>query len=252
MISSWGVIGASVGVLLGITGSGGAIIAIPLFIHLANTTLKDATVLSLIAVVTGASLNWIVQKKNTIFKYSFSIFAFSTLGSMLFIPLKEKASESMILTAFAGVALVSLISIWQNEPEQAVKIKAGKPEISLLKLSAGGFTLGALTTMTGLGGGVVIIPFLKSVCHLSFSQATATSLLTILLSSIFNLLIQHNVLTNYLTPIPILTLVGGSLISALFTHQLIRLISAKKLNQVRRILITGVLLISIAGLFYRS
>jgi uncharacterized membrane protein YfcA len=251
MIFSWGIIGTLVGVLLGITGAGGAIIAIPLFVYLSDVTVRDATVLSLIAVVTGASLNWIIQRKNTDIRLAVSLFAFSMLGSVLFKPLKDQASEWTIIALFIGVALLSLASIWKNEPKTAKKPQTRKPRLNLFKSAFGGFALGGLIAMTGLGGGVMIIPFLKGICHLPFPQATATSLLTIVLSSAFNLWIQSGIVANYLTPMPVVALVSGSMFSALLTRQLIQGIRSQTLDQTRKFLITFVIVISVGSIIYK-
>jgi uncharacterized membrane protein YfcA len=252
MIFNWGIIGTLVGVLLGITGSGGAIIAIPLFVNLSNVTVRDATVLSLIAVIAGAFLNWIIQRKNTDIRLATSLFTFSTLGSVLFKPLKDQAPEWIIIALFIGVALLSLVSIWKNEPKTTKQHQTRKPRLNLFKSAFGGVALGGLITMTGLGGGVIIIPFLKEVCHLPFPQATATSLLTIFLSSAFNLWIQSGIVANYLAPLPVVALVSGSLISAFLTRQLIQGIRSQTLDQMRRVLITLVIVISVGSIIYKS
>ena len=50
-------IGVIVGLIMGLTGAGGALISIPLFLSLMNVSLKEATVLSLIAVMLGSLIN---------------------------------------------------------------------------------------------------------------------------------------------------------------------------------------------------
>jgi uncharacterized membrane protein YfcA len=180
-----------------------------------------------------------------------TLFAFSSLGSILFKPLKDQTPEWIMIALFISMALLSLVSIWTNEPKTAKTSQLRMPKLSLFKPAFGGFLLGGLITMTGLGGGVMIIPFLKVICHLSFPQATATSLLTIFLSSAFNLWIQAGTVVNYLTPLPVAALVSGSMISALLARQLIKSLQIHTLDQMRRLIITLVILTSVGSLVYR-
>lgn len=251
MILSWAFIGIVVGLLLGLTGAGGAVIAIPLFVHLTKASLHEATVLSLIAVASGAVLNWFVQRKRTEYKISFLLFAFSIPGSYAFRPLKVLAPESVILLLFAGVGVLSLLSIWKAKSEAANVVESSEPSKLLLKSSLGGFTLGALVTMTGLGGGVVLVPLLTGVFRQSLAQAAATSLFAIMLTSVFSLSLQWNSVSGSIQVIHLLVLAIGSILSAFLTRKLIAAVPQARLDVARKLTITTVILLSVVSLFIR-
>lgn len=253
MTLSWGSIGIIVGLLLGITGAGGAIVAVPLFIYLAEASLRDATVLSLIAVMAGASLNWLVQKENTDYKIGVLLFVFSAIGSVFFRTVKAASPDWVIMTLFIGVGMGSLISVWKKDVSKK-GVDTGSTDTRkglILKGSIGGFALGGLVTMTGLGGGVVIMPYLKVAFSMPLPMATATSLLTTLLSSLFILGLQRDVVSPHLNPVPILALVIGSVVSALATRQLIKHVQQERLNLIRKFLITAVILMSVVSLLIK-
>lgn len=253
MTLSWALIGIIVGLLLGITGAGGAIVAVPLFIFLADASLRDATVLSLIAVMAGASLNWLVQKENTNYRIGVLLFVFSAVGSVLFRGIKAASPDWVITALFIGVGLASLASVWKKDSgKEAAHSRSTNAKMGLIfKGSLGGFALGGLVTMTGLGGGVVIMPYLKAAFSMPLSEAAATSLLTILLSSLFTLGLQRDLIAPHLDPAPIIALVVGSLLSALATRQLIKHVHQQRLNIVRKFLITAVILMSAGSLLFK-
>ncbi len=252
MIFSWAFIGIIVGFILGIAGAGGAIVAVPLFVYFAQASLNEATALSLIAVMFGSGLNWILQRKNTEFSFAILLFCFSTLGSLGSIQLKTLAPDWIILALFIGVGLVGLISLWvpvvsMNQAPEVNNNLGGR----ILKLSLGGVILGVLVTMTGLGGGVMLMPFLRFFCGLNLSRGAATSLLTIFLSSVFSFLIQKARVEHHLEFDLVMALMGGSLISALFTKELTRQMNPKHLDSLRKFLVSLVILFSVGSLLLK-
>ncbi len=252
MILSWGVIGVTVGLLLGITGAGGAVIAVPLFVYLADANIRDATGLSLIAVLAGAILNWIFQARATDYGLALLLFFFSAIGSYAFKPLKALSPDWVITSIFLASTGWSLYALWRKEAialDHSVPIP-GKSDHHILKVIAGGIGLGGLITMTGLGGGVILIPFLRGVFRIPLTRAAATSLLTVLLSSIFALWVQREWLADHLETGPTGALVAGSVAAALATKMITPALPAEKLDRIRTLLITFVILISAGSLIY--
>ncbi|NDD92228.1 sulfite exporter TauE/SafE family protein [bacterium] len=253
MILSWAIIGIIVGLLLGVTGAGGAIVAVPLFVYLDGVSVKDATVLSLVAVLSASGMNWFFQRKSADSKLAFILFSFSVLGSSLFRSVKQQSPEWLITGLFTTVGILSLASVWRKKTPVGSALKIQRPTKGplLVKSALSGFGLGALVTMTGLGGGVVLLPVLKSVFDLSLTAATATSLLTIFLSSIFSLGLQGRVLASRAELTPVLALIVGSILSALLTQKIISKLGVQSLDRLRQVLLTVVIVISSLSLFLR-
>ncbi|MBU6375128.1 MAG: sulfite exporter TauE/SafE family protein [Bdellovibrionales bacterium] len=253
MILGWTLIGAVVGLLLGVTGAGGAVVAVPLFVYIQGVTVRDATVLSLLAVLSASLFNGFTQRKVAHTALAVQIFLFSTVGSILSRSLKARSPDAVITLLFMGVAILSLISVWRKTDtvEEFPAEKRPYPTQNLPKSIMSGISLGALVTMTGLGGGVILLPILRGLFRLSFSAAAATSLLIIFLASLFSLFVQREMLVARVDFVSALALIFGNLCSAWIASKLLSSIRTPILNRLRQFLLTAVILLSILGLFFK-
>lgn len=177
----WSIIGLSVGTVLALTGAGGSILAIPLFITLLNMPLMMATTSSLIVVVVAALIGATTLPGKTNVKVALLLFLSSTFGAWGTLPIKSAMPEIALKLLLAFISLYSLLIMWRP-----INYKLSLKRPFVLHL-IGGFILGGLTTLTGLGGGVVLVPWLK----VSTGKVDiVTSLTTIALISSFSLTLQ--------------------------------------------------------------
>ena len=182
------VCGLIIGVVMGLTGAGGALIAIPLFMQYLDMPLKEASVYSLLAVVIASLSNFIAQRANTNFKVSILIVCISAIGSYLSAPYKLLIGDYVIKTLLITISLFATYGVWfKSKP--VVKSSNGLKSYFLLSLPIG-LSLGVLTTFTGLGGGVLMLPIFLKLYSFNQEEAVASSLLVVALSSFFSLLIQ--------------------------------------------------------------
>lgn len=256
---AWALIGAVVGLLLGLTGAGGAVIAVPLFIQLADVSLQQATVFSLYAVLAGAAFNWSVQRGDTELGTSFLLAAFSLAGSQLVAGWKPLAPPAFVKGLFIAVCLASLLTIWRQRSSKAKGFPLNSPPTSrpmsrttrAAQAAAGGVFLGGIVTMTGLGGGVILVPLLAGPLGLSMNRAAATSLLTITLASLISLWVQRTAVLAEFDPSRIAALVAGSIGAASLTRAALMRIHARKMDSIRRWIVTGVILFSVTSLLLK-
>ncbi len=178
-------IGFVIGSVLGLTGSGGALVAIPLFMYL-GLDIKEASFLSLIAVVLAGAFNLFQQYKLAQTKQAFIMIAASIAGSFAFIPLKEITPNMVIMGLLTLISFYSLVTMWMPKKNQQETRNVSPLWLTLLV----GFTLGGLTTLTGLGGGVLLMPIFVGIFHMPIQQALATSLVTISGSSFISFSLQ--------------------------------------------------------------
>jgi len=255
-VITWIGIGAVTGLLLGLTGAGGAILSVPLFIHLNGASLSEATLQSLLPVFAGAALGWLAQRSASQTRLALSLAAASAVGSYLSTPLKPITPDWVIRGLFVALCSLSLASLWRpkkgspQSPSQPVHTETLAPP--LLPTTLAGVTLGGLVTLTGLGGGVLLIPLLSGPFQLSLPAATATSLLTVSLSALSSLILQ-----GMRHPLPLdasqaLALFLGSMVSALVTRELIRRVPETKMNAIRKTLVSVVIVGSLAALFMKA
>lgn len=169
-----------IGLSLGLFGSGGAILTLPILIYVIGYEEKLAVISSLL-IVAAISLvatipNWRKGLVNTKLLIVFAIpgLAGSYLGAYL-----GSLSEPLIqLLLLAGLILLSAAKmLYFKQP------KPSGSEASSVKLFLVGLAVGAVTGFVGVGGGFLIVPALLLFGRLSFQQATATSLALITIQS---------------------------------------------------------------------
>lgn len=241
-------IGLIVGLIMGLTGAGGALIAIPLFMNLLEVTLKEATILSLIAVILGTSLNLMGQLKK-VNKNALILGFVGTISNYVSLPLKVMIPELAIAGLLSALAFYSLWGIWSG----GEKSKAGPEGYgSLTGLVLIGLLLGLVTTVTGLGGGVILIPLLIKITRMTYEDAVPTSLATIFIISLTSLLLQTAKGTMMIPLSHIGLMAGGTLASVGLIKLILKKIDAKRLLLIRKIVFTSVTIYSVGSVFLKT
>ncbi|MEW6056392.1 MAG: sulfite exporter TauE/SafE family protein [Bdellovibrionota bacterium] len=244
----WAVIGTVVGAILGLTGAGGAVIAVPLFTQFLDADLRAATLYSLYAVFISAILNWFLQRKQTEYSIAALTAAFAPLGAYVGKFLKENSAVEIIQGLFVGICLFSLANIWIRKPPRAEKSSSrrNKPRTAqAIKSMSSGIFLGCLTSMTGLGGGVLLVPWLAGPMKLPLQKAVPTSLFAIMFASLSSLVAQHERLRRDFDLSSVALLAAGSIASALMVRRFVSSLQAERLDKARQVVLTAVLLFSI-------
>jgi uncharacterized membrane protein YfcA len=200
----------------------------------------------LVAVVIASVLNFIAQRKNTNYKIALQITFFSFFGSFVSSQLKPMAPEIILKLMLILVALYGTWSIWRNKKNEKVENASLKHSWKLS--SVVGFFLGALTTFTGLGGGVLMMPVFLNFYSFSQDQAIATSLFAIAFSSLVSLMIQ--VQNDFRIPLDLslIYLLAGIILSAFALKVLIKKLPIEKMNLIRKIIFTLIVFFAILKL----
>lgn len=239
--------GSIIGIVMGFTGAGGALVAIPLFMQFLGMSLKEASVYSLVAVVVASFSNFVIQREFTNYKLASLVVLFSSVGSYFTAPIKKMIPNYAIAGLLTAVSLYALWYMWfglkpvhEHPKDQSVHLGLSVPI---------GIALGVLTTITGLGGGVLMMPVFLKFYSFSENQAVATSLLAVALSSLVSLLIQ--VADGFQMPINLnlFLLLSGILVSALLLKKFVKQLSLKKISQIRKIVFSAVAIMAILKIF---
>jgi uncharacterized membrane protein YfcA len=146
----------------------------------------------------------------------------------------------------AMISLFALYKVWVPSPRVAGD-KMIMPSI-FITLSIG-LVLGALTTLTGLGGGVLMMPIFLSLYSMNSQRAVATSVVAVGLSSFFSMLIQVQIGFKIPFDQNLVFLILGIFISATLLAWLTKKISAKTLDLTRKVLFTLVVVIALLKIF---
>ncbi len=239
--------GMIIGIVMGLTGAGGALIAIPLFIQFMGMNLKEASIYSLIAVVVASLLNFVEQRKATQYRTGLVIVILSAVTSFITAPYKESLPTLYVAILLALVSVYALYSVWV--PAKEISEVSNKSQTNMFLTAVIGLVLGALTTFTGLGGGVLMLPIFLGFFQYSQSQSVATSLFAVGLSSLISLLVQMNRGTHFGAKIDLLFLVVGILIAVYILRHLVRLLPQKSMNITRQIVFTFVVIFALLKIF---
>ena len=198
-------IGIVIGLVLGLTGAGGSVFAVPLLMIIAGLDIHQAIGLSLLAVAASASFGSIRNGRQQTVLWLPAIML--SVSGIAIVPvgqwLASQLSASLLIIGFSVLAILIAARMWRlsvNQPDQAVVTRAsdfsGADSDGLLcrfsptgqfqmrprcisGLFAGGMLVGLLSGMFGVGGGFLIVPLLLFVSQINMIQAVSTSLIVI-------------------------------------------------------------------------
>jgi uncharacterized membrane protein YfcA len=241
------IIGIVIGLLLGLTGAGGSVFAVPLLIMLGGVSIHQAVTLSLAAVAAvtlyGSARNF--SNQTILWKPA----ALLAISGMLAAPfgqmLAMRLSETFLVGSFSLLAVIIAIRMWitaTTMPEASKVVRSSHLSLQnatgvLCKFSPtgefqlrprcmsglllGGFLVGLLSGLFGVGGGFLIIPLLLLLSQVSMIQAVSTSLIVIAVISSTGF-ISHLTFgqINYLPFESLAWLIAGGL-TGMYTGQLI-------------------------------
>ncbi|WP_338873824.1 sulfite exporter TauE/SafE family protein [Spirosoma sp. SC4-14] len=214
-----------VGIVIGLTGGGGSILTVPIFVYLFNIPTVLATSYSLFVVGATSligSLNHTLKKRvdfPVTLTFALPSFISVFLSRRFLVPAlpdplfqlngfilpKNKA----LLYFFAIVMIMAARAMIRNERPEQGEAADGRPRYAGLALD--GFAVGLLTGTIGAGGGFLIVPMLVLLAGLPIRRAVATSVLIIAVNSFVGFMgdIQHTTLDwNFLLPFTGLSVLG--------------------------------------------
>lgn len=239
--------GVVIGVVMGLTGAGGALVAIPLFMQFLGMGLKEASVYSLLAVVIASLTNYLAQRRATQYETALIVIVFSALGSYLSAPFKELLPTLVVALLLTSVSLYALYNVWVP-----LKVSPAAPTAprSTTALSVGiGLLLGALTTFTGLGGGVLMLPLFLALYRHTQAQAVATSLLAVGLSAFSSLAVQAFRGAHFEATAGLGWLLLGIMLAVYLLKLYVKHLSVETLTLTRQVVFTVVVALALLKIF---
>jgi hypothetical protein len=172
----------AIGISLGLLGSGGSILTVPVLVYLIGQDEKVAIAGSLFVVGTIAlagSLQYLRAK--LVDWHNVLVFGLPGMaGTYIGATLAAYLTGIMQLTLFAGVML--LASWFMLRPINLGPPGEHEPRATW-KIASDGLGVGVLTGLVGVGGGFLIVPALVLLGGMAMHRAVATSLVIIALKS---------------------------------------------------------------------
>jgi uncharacterized protein len=170
------VLAALIGVSLGLLGSGGSIITLPVLVYAAGIPVAQAVGMSLVIVGGTSAVGSLLKLRQGAFDLrAATFFALSGMGGA-FVGAKftHLVSAPVLLLLFGALMLVvGLRMLRSGEP------KAQSNRCRPLRCLATGVAVGVLTGFLGVGGGFLILPALLLFAGLEMKPAIGTSLAVI-------------------------------------------------------------------------
>ncbi len=181
----------AVGVSLGMFGSGGSIITLPVLVGVAGMPAHQAVGASLLVVGGTSGLGWYLNMRRGFFDFKAAvIFSASGLcGAWLGGTFTHAVPDRILLLVFGALMMVAGLRMMR-----ATHPINGSKGCSLaggcLKCILAGFGIGVLTGFLGVGGGFIIMPALVWFAGLELRTAAGTSLAIITFNAFGGLLGQ--------------------------------------------------------------
>jgi uncharacterized membrane protein YfcA len=193
-------LGACVGLILGLTGAGGAIMAVPLLVFGLHLQVSQAAPIALLAVGLSAALGAVLGLRKGQVRYRAAGFMAATgiLVSPLGVWAARRLPNAPLAIIFAGVLGMVAWRMWNQGNKPAAAQAAPRTPPCQLNASTGrlrwtapcaraltgaGLIAGFLSGLLGVGGGFVIVPALRRATDLSMQAIVGTSLAVIALVS---------------------------------------------------------------------
>ena len=194
-------LGCVVGSVLGLTGSGGAILAVPLLLFGLNLEPKDAIPIALLSVMLSATSGAFSAFRNNNLRYKAALLI--AIAGIIIAPLGVLLgsiipNQPLIILFSMLLAYIAIQTLRKPAKEKIIpgnqegfpcemNIKKGKLHWSKRCAQSLFFTgglVGFLSGLLGLGGGFIIVPALQRFSNIPIKQVLPTALLVISLVSI--------------------------------------------------------------------
>lgn len=235
------ILAIAVGLSMGIMGSGGSILTLPIFVYLFHLAPAQALDYSLFTISTISIIGSIshLQKKEIDLKMSL----FFILPSFISVYMTKQYilpripdhfqiyemmihKDQIIMTLFAIIMIASALAmIKKRDDRHQIKTSRNNTELMI----SIGFLIGILTGLVGAGGGFIIVPALILLLGNTIKQATAASLFIIAINTAFGLLSNFKQL-NQINWTILIIFTGITLIGLMIGIQLKTKLKSEKLK----------------------
>ncbi len=220
--------GSLVGLILGVIGGGGSVLAVPLLVYVVGVPSPHVAIgTSSIAVAISAFANLIdhARRGNVCWPVAIVFAVFGMVGAALGSTLGKHTDGQKLLVLFGILMVVVAVSM-------AMRREGGsKTDVRLERRNAPwvmgiGLGVGALSGFFGIGGGFLVVPGLVAATSMAMIVAIGSSLVSV---TAFGLTTAANyALSDLIDWRLVLLFVGGGIAGGLVGAQLSTTLAAKK------------------------
>ena len=187
----------AIGLTLGLLGSGGSILTVPVLVYLVGVPEKAAIAesLAIVCLIAGGGVIPFIFRRlvswSTVLLFSLPGMVGAYMGALAATRISARVQLilfAVLMLSAAGLMLRRSVAHADSSPHDpkapganASGAPAMKQEFETVIVQ--GFGIGVLTGLVGVGGGFLIVPALVLLVHLPMHKAVGTSLATITLNS---------------------------------------------------------------------
>jgi len=184
-------LGIFIGMIMGLSGAGGGILAVPALMASMGWSLQQAAPVALLAVTAGAAVGAIEGFRRGLVRYRAALLMalvgvpFTLVGARV----GHYFPHTALATLFALIMLLVAVRLLRPAPARSTEealfqthaqsgriIWSGKVACAIAAIGA---LTGFATGLLGVGGGFIIVPTLRKLSNLSMHAIVATSLFVI-------------------------------------------------------------------------
>ena len=176
-----------VGLVLGLLGGGGSILAVPTFLYVFHIEPKPAIAMSLVVVGMSALVGFLAHWRNGTINVRIAVLfgSLAMVGSFAGARVARFVPASVQLAMFAAFALTAAIMMLRDSIRP--RFGGAREETGPLRFSAllglQALAVGVLTALIGAGGGFLIVPSLVLMANVPVKEAVGSSLLIIAMNA---------------------------------------------------------------------
>ncbi len=197
-----------ISILGSISGVGGGVLYVPLFLVFLNDELNDIKYISTFLVFLGSFMNVAIEivKKRLNYKILLLGVIFSTISILIGNVISKSINSDAVIKIIVAVTLI-IVTFMLIYSEYFLKVKDNSQKqyklnknfyiinnegdkINIILLSLISFIGGIITSLTGMGGGPIIMPLLIIIFSLKISSAAPISHTLIMVSSFISLILN--------------------------------------------------------------
>lgn len=236
------VVGICVGIIVGLLGAGGGILSVPILVYLLGQSPHNAAAGSLLIVGATSLIALIGRRKEVHWKQGAVFGALSITGSFIGSFLNSLVSPNLLMYLFSSL-LVVVAGLMFRKAAKEKNAAGGKPRTMSpytdanaqvcnkntrgkenspssksrlhhwITIIAAAVLIGVLTGFFGVGGGFAVVPALTLIMHFDMKEASATSLLVMVIASLAGLAARMGtaIQIDYLSVLPFAfaSMIGG-------------------------------------------
>lgn len=177
--------GIAIGLLLGLVGGGGSILAVPVLVYVLGEPVERATTESLLIVGVTALVGAVAASRagRVRIRIALGFAAAGAASAVAGTALNRLAGGRVIMLGFALLLLGAGYALVRDRTVRMAGQVDNRKAPAWARVTTAGAATGLLTGFFGVGGGFVIVPALTLVLGLPMTLAVGTSLLVIALTS---------------------------------------------------------------------